>query len=51
VCPNNYKEEKIMSLKRMLTPKHNEMKNIQLRTSEVHSCGGEQKKPMAAIIQ
>jgi hypothetical protein len=51
VCSNNYKEEKIMSLKRMLTPKNNEMKNNQLGTSEVHSCGDEQKKPIAAIVE
>jgi hypothetical protein len=43
VFPNNYKEEEIRSLKKMLTPKNKEITSNKLETTEVHSCGGEQK--------
>ena len=51
MCPSNYKEEEIRSLKWMLTPKHKAITSNKLETTEVHSCGGELKIPMAAIIQ
>jgi hypothetical protein len=35
----------------MITPKHKEITSNKLETTEVHSCGGMPKIPMAAIIQ
>ena len=51
MCPHNYNEEEMRSLKWMLTPKHKEITCNKLETTEVHSCGGEPTIPMATIIQ
>ena len=51
MCLNSYKEEEIWSSKWMLTQKNKEITSNKLETTEVHSCGGEPKIPMAAIIQ
>ena len=50
MCPHNYKEKEIRSLKWMLTPKHKEITSNKLETTEVHSCGYEPKIPRATII-
>jgi hypothetical protein len=35
----------------MVTPKHKEITSNKSETTEVQSCGGDPKIPMAAIIQ
>jgi hypothetical protein len=35
----------------MITTKNKKITSNRLETTQVHSCGGEQKIPMAAIIQ
>jgi hypothetical protein len=44
VCPpNTYKEREIRFLKWILTPKHKEITSNKLKTTDVHSTGGEKK--------
>jgi hypothetical protein len=35
----------------MITPKHKEMTSNRVKSTKVHCCDGEQKIPIAAIIQ
>jgi hypothetical protein len=51
VCPNNYKEEEIRSLKLTITSKNKEMTSNKVVITEVHGCGREQKTTITAIIQ